>query len=161
MPLCRTALLVAGFIALAAPAPAQVRATAPHLIVGATQFQALRWMAGTWRAESDSAATAYVRYRFLDDSTLLVERAADRRFSGAVTRERYELRKNRFATRAAPRWVATAFDSTSVSFQRSTRGANSLIWRKLGLDEWLSVLTAPPTVDAPARVVTSRMTRVR
>jgi hypothetical protein len=158
---CRTALLVAGFALLAAPAPAQAPAAASHLIVGTTQFQALRWMAGTWHAESDSAPASYLRYRFLDDSTLLVERAADRKFGGAITRERYELRRNEFASRAAPRWIATAFDSTSVTFRRSTTGTNSLIWRKLGPDEWVSVLTAPPTVDAPARVVTTHMTRVR
>ncbi len=160
MPVRQAAITLCATMALAASAGAQNVPMPSKLVVGLTDFQRLRWVEGNWRGMSDSTATLFERFHFVDDSTLLVEHFPNDHFSGATAREWYELRKNRVASRSNPEWVADLIDSASVTFHRPTRSANSLIWRKLSNDEWVIVLTSPPTLDFPGRITTWHMKRV-
>lgn len=159
MPVRQAVLALCAAVALTRTGHAQKTAMPAKLVVGLSDFQWLRWVEGNWRGTSDSTTTRFERYHFVDDSTLVVEHYPNDRFSGATSREWYELRKNRVASRSNPEWIANLLDSASVTFHRPTRSANSLIWRKLSNDEWVIVLTSPPTLDFPAKITTWHMKR--
>jgi hypothetical protein len=141
---------------------AQTPMPKPGLVIGRADFARLRWIEGSWRGKSEDGAYFYERYRFTDDSTLLVESFVDAKFGKVSEQTRYVWRDRHFGNAGnGPRWVATAFDSQAVSFTPLSGAKNGLIWRWVDADHWTSVLTWPPTLDRPAREVVYQMERVK
>lgn len=133
-----------------------------ELVVGRDDFQQLRWIAGRWRVESAGVPAAFERYRFADDSTLVVERFSDNKFRSPSSTVRYELRGHRVTTSGGPvSWILTGLGRTNAAFRTTTGTPTEAIWRQHDDDEWIAVLSWPPTVDQPARMVTYRMKRLR
>ena len=156
---------------LAADAVAYLRA--PHRVavascaerpatLRAADLRALRWIAGTWRGSGDGQAPFYERYRFLDDSTLLVESFKDSTLADVSESTRYELRGGRLANavpESAPQWVAVRLASGAITFAPVRRARNRFTWRPESRDVWIAELAWPATNAAPARTRTYRMVR--
>ena len=66
------ATLEAAVAAPVTPPPAAQSAS-----ISREAFAGLRWIAGSWRGSGDGQAPFYERYRFEDDSTLVVETFTD------------------------------------------------------------------------------------
>ena len=157
-PLLRSLLLVA---LAAAPAAAQGRAVPLHPTrVTRADLARLRWIAGTWRGVGDGQAPFYERYRFADDSTLLVETFADSTLARVTETARYELRGGRLAD-DGELWVAVAIDARSVQFAPVPGGGarNDFAWRRQGPDAWVADLHWPARGVSPERVRKYYLTR--
>jgi hypothetical protein len=98
------------------------------------QFARLRWIAGDWRGigvDGTTQAPFFERYRFVDDSTLLVESLSDSTRRTVSETSRYELRDGRLGnTGAGARWVAVALDSLGVDFAPVARARNTFRWER-------------------------------
>jgi hypothetical protein len=111
-------------------------------------LQKLKWIEGTWRGTGETQPPFFERYRFENDSTLVMEELADESLNRVNSTTRYELKDGRFGTDRA---VATAFDDTSVTFSPLIAGRNSFRWQSESKDSWKAILTLPATAKAPAK----------
>jgi hypothetical protein len=129
-----------------------------------SDLRALRWIAGTWRGSGDGQAAFYERYRFLDDSTLLVESFRDSTLASVTESTRYELRAGRFSNAVpdggnAPQWVAERLERGAITFAPGRRASNYFTWRPASANEWAADLVWPATRGASPRTRTYRMER--
>ncbi|HET7457295.1 MAG TPA: hypothetical protein VFJ74_06550 [Gemmatimonadaceae bacterium] len=115
----------------------------------------LRWIEGTWRGSGSGQAPFYERYRFADDSTLVVESFADSTLGRVTDVTRFELRGGTLASTpnepkpGAARWVASRFAADSaVTFAPLARARNSFTWRRDSADAWTATLEWPATPGA-------------
>lgn len=149
-------LLLAPVGALAA----QVAGPKEMLVIGRKDFALLRWIEGKWEGSGEGVPTFWERYRFVDDSTLVVEHFADGRFTKVTDRSRYELRNHRLGnTGPGPRWVAVGIDTNLVHFKPVSGATNAFMWKRLEKNRWVAALAWPATVDRPAREVAYTMKR--
>ena len=92
----------------------------------------LRWIVGDWRGMGVDGTTQlpfYERYRFVDDSTLLVESFDDSTWRAPSERTRYELRAGRFGNDGTGAlWVAVGIDTLGVDFAPVARARNTFRW---------------------------------
>ena len=127
------------------------------------QLSALRWIEGTWRAESTFGETPlfFERYAFADDSTVMVVSYPDSTLQSPETTY-FELRNRRFATRGGgPFFAAESLTAKSVSFMPLAGATNRFTWEYTGPDEWTARLSAPPEGDQPERLLVYHMLRVK
>ena len=134
-----------------APAPSPMNITTNDL-------KKLRWIEGTWRGTGVTQPPFFERYRFENDSTLVMEELADESLSKVNSTTRYELKDGRFGTDRA---VATALDDTSVTFSPLIAGRNSFRWQSESRDSWKAILTLPATASAPAKETIYILERVK
>lgn len=132
--------------------------------VRSADLRTLRWIAGTWRGSGDGQAPFYERYRFVDDSTLLMESFKDSTLAQVAESSRYELRGGRFANAAASdaaQWVAVRLANGAITFSPVRRARNRFTWRPVSANEWSAELSWPATdaSGAGARTRTYRMVR--
>ncbi|HSU17952.1 hypothetical protein [Longimicrobium sp.] len=156
-----TAPLLAAAIAAAAcrpPAGPPFRDPRPARVTVA-ELQRLRWIVGDWRGTGTNQPAFYERYRFQDDSTLVVESFADSSFSAPTDPTFFVLRGGRLGPDA--RTAASRIDARSVTFAPQAAGRNWYRFRYRAPDEWEAVLWWPATPTRPERLVTYRMVRVR
>lgn len=94
----------------------------------------LRWIAGDWigaGTEGTVQAPFFERYRFVNDSTLLVETFADSTFAAVKETSRFELRFGRFGNSGrGNRWAAIRIDSLSVDFGPVARTRSTFNWSR-------------------------------
>jgi hypothetical protein len=115
------------------------------------ELRQLRWIVGDWRGEGTQGTTQapfFERYRFADDSTLLVESSADSTWSRSTETSRFALRGGRFGNEGTGAlWVATTLDSVSVRFLPVAHARNSFTWGRqanIGATlEWTAVIETP------------------
>jgi hypothetical protein len=92
----------------------------------------LRWIVGDWRGtgvDGTTQAPFYERYRFADDSTLLVESFDDSTWRAPSEVTRYELRATHLGNDGSgARWVAVGIDSLGVDFAPVARARNTFRW---------------------------------
>ena len=92
----------------------------------------LRWIVGDWRGtgvDGTNQAPFFERYRFADDSTLLVESFDDSTWRAPSEVTRYELRATFFGNDGTgARWVAVGIDSLGVDFAPVARARNIFRW---------------------------------
>jgi hypothetical protein len=166
-----TVLLVAAAAACTrtaeAPPPDTTRgaaaspAAATPASLGAGALARLRWIEGSWRGVGDEQPPFFERYRFLDDSTLLVDAFADSALGRVTETSRFELRAGTLAnTGDGARWAAIALDDGSVTFAPVARARNSFTWRRESSDAWTAILTWPASSPGGARQRTYHMTRL-
>jgi hypothetical protein len=160
-------LLAVGLAAACTTAHTETTTTVsgtPRLIVVATltpaDFARLRWIQGTWRGEGTAQTPFYERYRFTDDSTLVVDGFSDSTLAKVSESSRFELRNGHLANAGeGARWAASRLDSSSVSFMPIASARNSFEWRRETADRWTALLARPATATEPMRERTYQMTR--
>lgn len=121
-------------------------------------LQKLKWIEGTWRGAGEVQPPFFERYKFENDSTLMMEELADESLIKVNSTTRYELKDGRFGTDRA---VATALDDTSVTFSPLIPGRNSFRWQSESKDSWKAILTLPATGKAPAKETIYKLERVK
>jgi hypothetical protein len=147
----------------AAPAPAPP-AAAPQAAARLTRadLRGLRWIEGSWRGSGAGQAPFYERYRFVDDSTLVVDSFADSTLAPVGESTRFELRGGRLGNAGtAVRWVASRLDARSVDFVPVAGARNTFTWRYESPDRWTALLHWPASDTRPARDATYTMERMR
>ena len=141
---------------------AVVACTERPTVLGAADLRALRWIVGTWRGSGDGQSPFYERYRFVDDSTLLMEGFRDSTLAQVTESSRYELRGGRFANAGpadAAQWVAVRLANGAITFAPVRRARNRFTWRPVSADEWVADLEWPASNAAPARTRSYRLVR--
>ena len=132
-------------------------------VLGAADLLALRWIVGSWRGSGDGQSPFYERYRFVDDSTLLMEGFRDSTLAQVSETTRYELRGGRFANTGpadAAQWVAVRLTGGAITFAPVRRARNRFTWKPVSADEWIADLVWPPAdASVPARTRTYRLVR--
>lgn len=121
-------------------------------------LQKLKWIEGSWRGTGEVQPPFFERYRFENESTLVMEELADESLSKVNRTTRYELKDGRFGTDRA---VATALDDTSVTFSPLIPGRNSFRWQSESKDSWKAILTLPATGAAPAKETVYKLERMK
>lgn len=156
---------------LAADAVAYVRAPRwigvascqdPIAVLRPTDLAALRWIVGSWRGSGDGQAPFYERYRFVDDSTLLVESFRDSTLAEVSESTRYELRGGRLAnvsTAQTAQWAAVRLDRGAITFAPVRGARNRFTWRPESADVWIADLAWPASNAALPRTRSYRMVR--
>lgn len=129
----------------------------------------LRWIVGDWRgigADGTPQAAFFERYRFADDSTLLVESFSDSTWRTITETARWELRRGRLGNRGpGAQWVAVRLDADAVEFAPVARARNSFRWARAGGDRvrpalWRATISWTDAAGTTQRR-TYRMERVR
>ena len=101
----------------------------------------LRWIEGSWRGTGDIDKPFYERYKFENDTTLVVESLADDKFDKVTDVSRFELKDGHFGSSTGEAGsVATALDDNSVTFAPTGKARNSFRWQRESADAWKAVL---------------------
>ena len=117
------------------PSPTPVAMTAADL----AKF---RWLEGSWRGTGDGVDPFFERYRFENETTLLIESFANEKMDKATETSRYQLIGGHFGQSGdGARYVATAFDENSISFAPVAKAKNSFKWEKESANTWKATLT--------------------
>jgi hypothetical protein len=111
--------------------------------ITAEQLRSLRWIEGSWRGEGDSTSAFHERYKFIDDSTLVVDDPT----KPSEPPTRFELRRGRFGTSGPSRWVAVQLLGGAVTFAPVSGARNFFIWRPVSASRWVAELAWLPPVD--------------
>lgn len=154
----------------AAAQPPGAPASSAAAVLTPAALRRLRWLEGSWRGVDASGAGGaddafYERYRFADDSTLLIDAFRDSTFTVVTEQSRYELHAGRFEKAGVgARWVVVRLgDDGAVDFAPVRGARNAFTWRPLSADAWTAELrwpADPATPNGAARRRTYRMTRV-
>lgn len=135
----------------AAPAPTPITVTAADLVK-------LRWIEGSWRGTGVTQPPFFERYRFENDTTLVMEELDDQNQQTVKSTTRYELKNGRFGTGEA---VATALDDKGITFSPMNKNRNSFRWQTESKDVWKAILTLPATDRAPAKETIYMLERMK
>jgi hypothetical protein len=120
--------------------------------ISTAELAKLRWIEGAWRGTGDIEKPFYERYYFENESTLVVEGLSDETLSKVTDTTRFELSDGSFGNLGeGSRWVATALDDSSVTFEPVARTRNTFRWQRESKDAWKAILNWPATADKPAR----------
>jgi hypothetical protein len=104
------------------------------------ELSKLRWIEGSWRGTGGEVPPFYERYKFENDSTLLVETLADETASKVTDESRFELKDGHFGSGTADAGsVATAIDDNSISFAPLGKG-NFFRFQRESDNSWKAVL---------------------
>lgn len=131
------------------PAPAASPSPVPKQITPA-ELAKLRWIEGTWRGTGGDVPPFFERYKFENDTTLLVETLADETLSKVTDQSRFELKDGHFSYSAEGAGsVATALDDTSVTFEPTGKSRNSFRWQRESANSWKAILKWTDKNGAP------------
>lgn len=120
----------------------------------------LRWIEGSWRGTGDVETPFYERYHFENESTLVVDSFDDDKLSKVSDTTRFELKDGQFGNVGeGSRWVATAIDDSSITFEPVAKARNSFSWKRESADLWQADLNWPASDKGPAKERIYRMER--
>lgn len=123
----------------AAAKAAAGRPTSPRYSV--EDFAKLRWIEGKWRGPLADGTYFYEEYRFVDDSTIVMQGFPDPTFAKANDSARIVLRDGAIVDQGtSAEWNATRLDSSVVEFVRASGAANSFSWARKSPDAWTATL---------------------
>jgi hypothetical protein len=109
--------------------------------IAAADLTKLRWIEGSWRGTGDIDKPFYERYKFENDTTLIVESFADEKFDKVTEVSRFELKDGRFGSSTGEAGsVATALDDNSITFAPLGKARNSFRFQRESADVWKAVL---------------------
>lgn len=124
-------------------------APSPKLI-NAADLAKLRWIEGSWRGTGDGQSPFYERYKFENDSTLVVETLADETFSKVSDVSRFELKDGHFGSSTGDSGsVATALDDNSITFEPLGKARNSFRFQRESDNSWKATLNWTDKTGAP------------
>lgn len=122
------------------PTPTTLPSPTPKHITPA-DLAKLRWIEGTWRGTGGSVPPFYERYKFENDSTLVVETLADETLTKVTDTSRFELKDGHFGNSADDSGsVATALDDTSITFAPLGKASNTFRFQRGSDDTWKAIL---------------------
>jgi hypothetical protein len=126
-------------------------ATAAPKRITTEDLQKLRWIEGSWRGTGKDQPPFFERYRFENDIVLAVDSFADEKLSKVTDTSRFELKDGEFGGGGeGSRYVATALDDNSITFDPVLKARNSFTWKRESKDSWTAILKWPATKDKPA-----------
>lgn len=144
-------------VACAAKSPdAQTNRPAPKKF-SAAEVAKLRWLEGTWRGSGVDQAPFFERYRFENESTLVVDSFPDEKLDRVEDSTRFELKDGHFGS---SNYAASAIDDTSVDFVPIAKAKNSFRWERVSDNSWKAILEWPAEGDKPARDRIYNMERI-
>jgi hypothetical protein len=109
--------------------------------ISAADLKRLRWIEGSWRGTGDIDKPFYERYKFENDTTLIVESFADEKFDKVTDVSRFELKDGHFGSQSEGAGsVATALDDNSITFAPLGKARNSFRWQRESDNVWKAVL---------------------
>ena len=118
--------------------------------ITAADLTKLRWIEGSWRGTGDIDKPFYERYRFENDTTLLVESFEDEKFEKVTEADRFELKDGHFGKLTGESGsVATAFDDNSITFSPLGKARNSFRFQRESTDSWKAVLNWKDSSGTP------------
>ncbi len=128
--------------------------------VSVADLAKLRWIEGTWRGTGDVEKPFYERYRFENDTTLMVETFDNEKVGKVSDSTRFELQDGQFGNGGNDaRWAAISIDDHSITFAPVAKAKNSFRWQQAGKDLWQAILTWPAADNKPERQRVYRMER--
>ena len=109
--------------------------------ITAADLTKLRWIEGSWRGTGDIDKPFYERYKFENDTTLLVEELEDEKFDKVRDASRFELKDGHFGKFGADAGsVAIALDDNSITFAPTGKARNSFRFQRESADSWKAIL---------------------
>ena len=109
--------------------------------ISANDLTKLRWIEGSWRGTGDIDKPFYERYKFENETTLVVESFPDEKFDKASEVDRFELKDGQFGKFSEGAGsVATALDENSIMFAPLGKAKNSFRFQRESADVWKAVL---------------------
>ena len=109
----------------------------------------LRWIEGSWRGTGGDVPPFYERYKFENDTTLVVESLADETLSKVDDVSRFELKDGHFGSSDGDSSsVATALDDNSISFAPVGKG-NYFRFQRESDNSWKAILNWTDKTGAP------------
>jgi len=125
--------------AAASPSATPFLSSTPKEITRA-ELVKLRWIVGTWRGTGGDVPPFYERYKFENDTTLVVETLADETLSKVSDESRFVLRDGHFGSGTGDSGsVATALDDESVAFAPTGKG-NFFRFQRQSDNSWKAIL---------------------
>ena len=130
-------------------APAAAPSPVPKQITPA-DLTKLRWIEGAWRGTGGDVPPFFERYKFENDSTLLVETLADETLNKVTDQSRFELKDGHFGySTDGSGSVATALDDASITFEPLGKSRNSFRWQRESANSWKAILKWTDKNGAP------------
>jgi len=124
----------------ATASPTPTPAPVPKEIVAA-DLAKLRWIEGSWRGTGGGVPTFYERYKFENDSTLLVESLVDETLKQVTDESRFELKDGHFGYNGGDAGsVAITLDDNAVTFAPLGKSKNFYRWQRESENVWKAVL---------------------
>jgi hypothetical protein len=118
----------------------------------------LRWIEGTWRGSGVDQAPFFERYRFENQSTLLVDSFPDEKLDKVEDTSRFELKDGQFGNGS---YVASSIDDNRINFDPVAQKAkNSFRWERVSANAWKATLKWPADGNKPARERVYNMERI-
>src|SRR6185369_6491000 len=110
----------------------------------------LKWIEGTWRG-MDGEKPFFERYRFENDTSMIVETFTDGTFSKLEDASRFELKDGEFGhTEGNRRSAASSITADAVQFVPVGNGGNSFRFERQTDGTWKAVLEWPARDAKPA-----------
>jgi hypothetical protein len=117
----------------------------------------LRWIEGTWRGSGVDQAPFFERYRFENESTLVVDSFPDEKLDKIEDTSRFELKDGRFGN---PSYVASSIEANAINFEPFANAKNSFRWERVSDNAWKAILKWPADGNKPARERVYNMERI-
>jgi hypothetical protein len=119
----------------------------------------LRWLEGTWRGSGVDQKPFFERYRFENESTLLVDTFPDEKLAQVEDTSRFELKDGQFGNGS---YVASSIDANGINFEPDgAKAKNSFRWERVSDNAWKATLKWPAQGNAPARERVYNMERIQ
>jgi hypothetical protein len=124
------------------------KSTPKPKMLTAADLQKLRWIEGSWRGSGIDQPFFYERYRFENDTTLAVDTLENDKVTDTTL---FVLKDGEFGGGSeGSRYVATALDDNSITFEPVAKASNSFRWQRETKDSWKAVIAWPAKNDKPA-----------
>ena len=115
--------------------------------LSATDLAKLRWIEGYWRGSGVDQKPFFERYRFENETTLLVDSFPDETLEKVDDTSRYELKDGQFTNGS---YVASAIDDQGINFEPiAGKAKNSFRWERESADKWKATLKWKDASGAP------------
>jgi hypothetical protein len=126
------------------------------MIAWRRDFAILRWIEGDWRGQTASGGYFYERYKFADDSTIMMRGFEDSTFTRPNDSAAIVFRDSMVIDRGPKaQWSATRLDAKGVDFAPLRGAKNQFSWNRESADKWTAAIRPPkgnPTVYQMERV---------
>ena len=130
--------LVLVFTACARHDPRLLSSSQGPAKLSAADLAKLRWIEGSWRGSGVDQAPFFERYRFENDSTLLVDSFPDEKLDKINDTSRYELKDGQFGN---GNYVSSGIDDQGINFEPvAGKAKNSFRWERVSADKWKATL---------------------
>jgi len=117
----------------------------------------LRWIEGTWRGSGVDQKPFFERYRFENESTLVVDSFPDEKLDKISETSRFELKDGKFGNGS---YGASSIDDNGINFEPVANAKNSFRWERVSTDLWKATLKWPADGNKPARERVYNMERI-